>query len=97
MARLSEDTIREIVEMIEEELYSVRSLDRIEKMKMKTKIRHQTKWLMMILNPKPNIVLERMKKKMPELFSLLPYGFTEDFEEFLVEKMKDLKKKKRYS
>ena len=97
MARLSEEMMIEIVEMIENELYSVRSLDRIQKMKMKTKIRHQSKWLITVLNPTPKIVLERMKKKMPEVFSLLPHGFTDDFEEFLAEKMRLLKKKNRYS
>ena len=90
MARLSEEMIREIIEMVENELYSIRGLDRIEKMKIKTKIRHQSKWLMTVLNPTPKIVLDKMKKKMPDVFCLFPYGFSDDFKEFLEEKMRNL-------
>ena len=93
MARLSEDTINEMIEMIEGQLQSVHGLDRIEKMKMKTKIRQQSKWLGAVLNPSPKVVMEKMTKKMPEVFSALPYGFRDELKDFLEENIKNLGKK----
>ncbi len=93
MARLSEDMIREINEMMENQLQCVQGLDRIEKMKMKTKIRQQSKWLGAVLNPSPKILLEKMQKKMPDVFSALPYGFRDELKEFLEENIKNLGKK----
>ncbi len=93
MARLSEDMIREINEMMENQLQCVQGLDRIEKMKMKTKIRQQSKWLGAVLNPSPKILLEKMQKKMPDVFSALPYGFRDELKDFLEENIKNLGKK----
>jgi hypothetical protein len=64
VARLSEDMIREMNEMIENQLQCVQGLDRIEKMKLKTKIRQQSVWLGAVLNPSPKVVMEKMQKKM---------------------------------
>ncbi len=85
MARMSEDMVREMNEMIENQLQCVQGLDRIEKMKMKTKIRQQSKWLGAVLNPSPKIILEKMQNKMPDVFSALPYGFRDELKEFLEE------------
>ena len=91
MARLSEEDVREIIEVLEEQLYSVPQLNRIEKMKMKTKIRHQAAWLTSVLNPTPKRVYDKMKSKMSDVFMLFPYGFTDEFQEFLDEKLRNLK------
>ena len=91
MARLSEEDVREIIEVLEEELYSVPQLNKIEKMRMKTKIRHQAGWLTSVLNPTPKRVLDKMKSKMSDVFMLLPYGFNDNFKEFLDEKLRNLK------
>ncbi len=92
MARISEEMMREIIEMIENQLQCVQGLDRIEKMKMKTKIRQQSKWLGAVLNPSPKIILEKMQKKMPDVFSALPYGFRDELKEFLEENMRNMGK-----
>ena len=93
MARLSEDMIREMNEMMENQLQCVQGLDRIEKMKLKTKIRQQSKWLGAVLNPSPKVVMEKMQKKMPDVFSALPYGFRDELKDFLEENIKNLGKK----
>jgi hypothetical protein len=93
VARLSEDMIREINEMMENQLQCVQGLDRIEKMKMKTKIRQQSRWLGAVLNPSPKILLEKMQKKMPDVFSALPHGFRDELKDFLEENIKNLGKK----
>ena len=88
MARLSEDTVNEMNEMIEGQLQCVQGIDRIEKMRMKTKIRQQSKWLGAVLNPSPKVIMEKMQKKMPDVFSALPYGFRDELKDFLEENIK---------
>ncbi len=91
MARLSEEDVREIIEVLEEQLYCVPQLNKIEKMKMKTKIRHQAAWLITVLNPTPKRVFDKMKSKMSDVFMVFPYGFNDTFKEFLDEKLRNLK------
>ena len=91
MARLSDEDVREIIEVLEEQLYGVPQLNKIEKMKMKTKIRHQAAWLTSVLNPTPKRVYDKMKSKMSDVFMLFPYGFNDEFQEFLDEKLRNLK------
>jgi hypothetical protein len=69
---MSEDMVRELSEMMEDQLQSVQGLDRIEKMKMKSKIRQQTILLGAILNPSPKIIIEKTQKPMPDVHSALP-------------------------
>jgi hypothetical protein len=91
MSRLSEEDVREIVEMIEEQLQSIPQIDRIQKMRMKTKVRHQAAYLRTILNPAPKRVLEKLKSKMPDVFNAIPYGFNDTIQDFLDEKIKNIK------
>ena len=88
MARLSEEDVTEIIDTLELELYSVPRLDKIEKMRMKTKIRHQASWLLSALNPTPKKLFEKLKSRLSDLFFLFPYGFSDNFKEFLDEKIK---------
>ena len=88
MARMSEDMVRELSEMMEDQLQSVQGLDRIEKMKMKSKIRQQTILLGAILNPSPKIIMEKIQKKMPDVYSALPYGFRDELKKFLEENIR---------
>ena len=85
MARLSEEMVNEMTEMIENELQGVHGIDRIEKMKMKSKIRQQSIWLGAILKPSPKIVMEKLQKKMPDVFTALPYGFRDELRKYLEE------------
>lgn len=87
MGRLSEEDVLEIIEVIELELYSVPRLDKIEKMRMKTKIRHQASWLLSVLNPTPKKLFDKLKSRLSDVFFLFPYGFSDNFKEFLDEKI----------
>ena len=51
MARLSKIDVDEIMEMTEHELDVIRNIDRIEKMKMRSKIRKQASWFLTFRNP----------------------------------------------
>jgi hypothetical protein len=91
MSRLSEDDVREVVELLEEKLQSVPQLDRIEKMRMKTKVRHQAAYLRTILNPTPKRVLDKLRSKMPEVFRAMPYDVSDTLQDFLDEKIRSIK------
>ena len=91
MSRLSEDDVREFVEILEEQLQSVPQLDRIEKMRMKTKVRHQAAYLRTILNPTPKRVLDKLRSKMPEVFRAMPYDVSDTLQDFLDEKIRSIK------
>ena len=90
MSRLSEDDVREIVEMLEEQLQRIPQMDRIQKMKMNTKIRHQAAYLRTILNPTPKRVLEKLRNKMPDVFNSIPYSCTDTIQDFLEKKIRNI-------
>ena len=91
MARLSEDDVMEIVEVLEEELQSAHQVDRIEKMRMKSKIRHQAAFLRTVLNPSPKRVVDKLRNKMPDVFRVLPYHVSDTLEDVLSEKSRSSK------
>jgi hypothetical protein len=55
---------------------------------MKSKIRQQTILLGAILNPSPKIIIEKIQKKMPDVYSALPYGFRDELKKFLEENIR---------
>ena len=85
MPRFSKNHVNEIIETLENELDSIKKLDRIEKMKMRTQIRKQANWLFTFRNPTPVKIFDKLEEKLPGVFSLYPYGFSD--------KLKDLLKK----
>jgi hypothetical protein len=93
MARLSEEDVLEIIEMLEEETIRIPNITRIEKMRYKTKIRSHVGWLRSVLNPTPKKILDKFSQRLSQFFYQLPGGLSDDFKEFLDEKLKDLKKK----
>ena len=89
MARLTEQDVTEIIEVLENELHGVPRLDRIEKMRMKTKIRHQASWLSLVLDPTPKKIFVKLRSRLSDVFFLFPYAFSDNFKEFLDEKIKN--------
>ena len=90
MARLSEDDVLEIIEILENEIIRITKASRIEKMRYKTKIRSQVGWLGALVNPTPKKILDKLSQRVAELFYQLPGGLSKEFKEFLDEKVKDL-------
>ena len=90
MARLSEDDAREIVEVLEELLQSAYQVDKIEKMKMKSRIRHQAAFLRTVLNPTPKRVIDKLRSRLPDVFRVLPH-VSDTLEDVLTKKIRNLK------
>jgi hypothetical protein len=92
MARLSDEDVLEIIEMLENEIIRIPKASRIEKMRYKTKIRNQVGWLGALVNPTPKKILDKLTQRVAELIYQLPGGLSNEFKEFLDELVKDLKK-----
>ncbi len=93
MSRLSKQDVSEIIDLLENELDSIRKLDRIEKMKMRSKIRKQTNWLILFGNPTSEKIFKKLEDKLPDVFSLYPFGFSDTFKKLLKVKVANMQKK----
>jgi hypothetical protein len=56
MPRLDTRDVKEILDMLEGEINFIPKLDKIEKMKMRSKIRKQANWLLAWSNPTAEMV-----------------------------------------
>jgi hypothetical protein len=93
MSRLSKQDVSEIIDLLENELDSIRKLDRIEKMKMRSKIRKQTNWLISFGNPASEKIFKKLEDKLPDVFSLYPFGFSDTLKKLLKVKVANMQKK----
>ena len=73
--------------MLENELVTVSVVTRIEKMKIRGKIRKQANWLWMLRNPNPEKIFKKLKMRLPDAFAIYHSGFSEQLKEFLETKL----------
>jgi hypothetical protein len=52
-------------------------------MKMRSKIRRQEGWISALHNPTAEFILQRLQERLPDAFSLYPYGFKEKLKRLL--------------
>jgi hypothetical protein len=88
MPRFNPRDVREILDMLEDRLNSIPKIGKIEKMKMRSKIRRQGSWIFALLNPTAEMVFERLEERLPDIFPLYPYDFRDKLKRFLEEKSK---------
>jgi hypothetical protein len=96
MSRSSKKHVNEIIETLENELNSIKKLDRIDKMKMRTQIRKQANWLFTFRNPTPVKIFDKLEEKLPSVFFLYPYGFSDKLKDLLKKVLKIYKIDKCY-
>jgi hypothetical protein len=89
MGRFGKRDVRSIIELLERELDAVPRLEKVEKMKLRSKIRQQENWLSGTEDPKPEKVLIKLQGRLSDIFRLYPGAFKEKLVETL--KMKCLK------
>ena len=93
MNRLGKRDVTEILEFLEKELDSVPGLEKVEKMKWRSRIRHQENWFMALDDLKPEKVLMKLKGRLSEVFRLYPASFSEKLAELLKKKALELERK----
>ena len=86
MPRLGTRDVREILDMLEDGINFVPKLDKIEKMKMRSKIRKQASWLLELRNPTAEMIFLTLEHRLSDVFSLYPYGFSDRLRKLLREK-----------
>ena len=92
MSRLGKREVTGILEFLEKELDAVPRLEKVEKMKLRSKIRQQENWLISTENPKPDKILIKLQGRLGEIFRHYPHGVKEKLTEFLEMKVSHLDK-----
>lgn len=90
MARLDTRDVKEILDMLEDEISFIPKLDKIEKMKMRSKIRKQTNWLLAWSSPTAEMIYQRLEERLSDVFSQYPYGFSNRVKKLLKVKSESL-------
>ena len=93
MDRFSKHDVRDIIDMLENELIIIREMNKIEKMKMVTRIRKQRYWLFALRNPASERVFNKLEERLSDLFSVCTHGFPDKLKELLELKIKLIKLK----
>jgi hypothetical protein len=75
MSGFGKRDVTEILELLENELDAVPRLEKVEKMKLRAKIRHHENWLLTLENPKPAKIVLRLQGRLAEIFRLYPSSF----------------------
>ena len=87
MAKLTSQDIQEILQMLEDGIRFLPRIARSQKAAMRRKIRRQYAWLAGLIDPTAGMVVHDLKVKLSDLFPLYSYGFAEQLEELLKEKI----------
>jgi hypothetical protein len=95
MVSLDKGDVKEILKMLEDELNLTPKLDKIEKIKMRSRIRKQANWLLGSINPTANRLYNGLEDRLPEVFSLYPYGFSHQLTHLLEVKLVALRKREK--
>lgn len=93
MSKLGKRDVTEILELMEKELDAVPRLDKVQKMKWKSRIRYQENWFMALDDLKGEKVLMKLKGRLSEVFRLYPASFSEKLLELLKKKALELERK----
>lgn len=88
MDRFSKHDVREIIDMLENELIIIREMNKIEKMKMVSRIRKQRSLLLAFRNPTSARVFKKLEERLSGLFSVCTYGFSDKLKELVELKIK---------
>lgn len=97
MASLEKSDALEIIKMLEDELNLIPKVDKMQKMKMRAKIRKQVGWLSSFRNPTGDRLYIGLEHRIPEVFSIFPYDFCNHLRDHLEIKLMTLRKKEKES
>lgn len=90
MPRFNPRDVKEIVDMLEDGIISIPKLTKIEKMKMRSKIRNQYGWISALSNPHAGMIYQRLEERLCNIFPLYPCDLRDKLKKLLKEKSKRL-------
>ena len=77
--------------LFEDALKRVQKIDKIERIKIRSKLRRELNNISGWKNPTPDRILKRWDSRLSEVFSLLPNWFRDDLQKMLSTKLKKRK------
>jgi hypothetical protein len=89
MARITDLDILEFRQFFEEALSRAQNSDKRQKMRMRRKIRDEIYLLLTWEKPTPTGIMNRWEERLQDVFNIMPFGFKEDLQRMLVDKMQN--------
>ena len=89
--KLTHRDIEDIRLLFEDALKRTKKVDRIEKMKIRGRVRIQLSHLIVWRNPTPERILYRWENKLQDVFVLFPNRFRDELKKLLAKKIKKRK------
>ena len=86
--RLKDPDIKELSDLFEEALNRAQRIDRQQKIQLRKKIRNELFSMLGWETATASSVMSRWEERLAEIFAVLPYGFKDDLNRVLVEKMR---------
>ncbi len=83
--------IEEMRLLFEDALKRIQRIDRIERIKIRGRIRRELNNIIGWKNPTPDRILRRWESKLSDVFSLFPHWFRDDLKKMLSTKIKKRK------
>lgn len=80
--------IEDVRLLFEDALKRVQKIDKIERIKIRGKIRRELNNIIGWKNPTPERILKRWDSRLSEVFSILPYWFRDDLQRMLTKIIK---------
>jgi hypothetical protein len=90
MARLSDRDVQDILDLLENEVDTLSRMSSVERMKMRSKIRRQSTWLLEWNDPSAENILQKLQWRLADLFIVYPHGFCDNLLRLLENKMRQL-------
>lgn len=81
--------IEDVRLLFEDALKRVQKIDKIERIKIRGKIRRELNNIIGWKNPTPERILKRWDSRLSEVFSILPYWFRDDLQRMLTKIIKE--------
>ncbi len=88
---LKHDDLEDIRLLFEDALKRIQKIDKIERIKIRGKIRRELNNIIGWKNPTPDRILKRWDSRLYDVFSIFPYWFRDDLQKMLSNKIKKKK------
>ena len=87
MARLRPDDVREILQILEDGINLMPKLDKMDKIRVRSKIRKQYGWLSTLSDPNVDTIYRKLEERLSDVFALYPFGFDDRIKKILARKL----------
>jgi hypothetical protein len=87
MARLRPDDVREILQILEDGISLMPKLDKMDRIRVRSRIRKQYSWLSTLSDPNVDAIFRKLEERLSDVFSLYPFGFADRVKKILAQKL----------